>query len=204
MGFDCCPVIRCQVCKQVWQIQIWGDSWREREWATLRSDRLPSLPSYTRWDRWPISVSHCDMYTCFALIGSWTSGLSDVATLLPALIGVPLLDTHQNWQPPMLRHPPSHQSVSTGGVHPAADQPTFPLTVRHMQRARPSQMHLPILPSVPLCTWLSTVPAATWREGPRFNTLWDTLPHTHSQPRQVHSNCLHKTCYCFRRFVLSE
>ncbi len=96
-------------------------------------------------------------------------------------VGVPLLDTHQSWQPPMLRHPPPHQSVSTGGVRPAADRPTFPLTVRHTQRARPSRMHLPILPSAPLCTWLSTVPAATWREGPRFNTLWDTLPHTHSQ-----------------------
>lgn len=67
---------------------------------------------------------------------------------------------------------PPATSVSLNWQGPSCRRPThLPVTVHHTQRPRPSWMHLPILPLEPLCTWLSTVPAATWWEGPRFNTL---------------------------------
>lgn len=40
----------------------------------------------------------------------------------PLLGLIPLLDTHQRWQPPTLRHPPPHQSVSTGRARSVADR----------------------------------------------------------------------------------
>lgn len=181
MGFDCCPVIRCQVCKQGWQIQIWGDSWKEGEWAMLLSDFLPFcthiLPSACPcWVCCPCPLWHVHLPCLERQLKSSSVWCGHPR---PALIGVSLLDTHQSWQPPMLRHPPLHQSVSIGRVHPGAihtdtASTTFLLTVHHAEGG--SVMAAP--PHFAISASLHMVNHSPCCHIAGEPMLWNILPYT--------------------------
>ncbi|KAI7795513.1 hypothetical protein IRJ41_021781 [Triplophysa rosa] len=84
---------------------------------------------------------------------------------LPGLIRVPLLDTHQRWQPPTLRHPPPHQSDDPLRIDSATRALLLgtnfqPPAVSPSHAKDVSVMDIPPYAAIS-ATWLTTVPAAT-------------------------------------------